>query len=295
MPTKIRFGRVKAKGFDVVQIDLPWLVLPGYAILTFNTTPTEGPPGFGGRVPAIVLQWKTAVHAPYPIQGAIESEPPHWVVAGFILTPQQRKPRKSSLGIRLQQSSPTGGNIGTPPPSLAKRGRRPSLTAPSTPTSHSNHRMQGFNNGNGTIFSAPVSPINMPKSSSGDLTTPPSSNPKRKSSPRRAGPLTPFTHYFLDNNVLVSLARGDPLTVDWAKRHEGKLFCSEVAKEEHLSFGRMTLPPQVIFVESGVNVSSQERAIKRILASLSLSGNTAEKVRKRYHVCSIEQLDWFVK
>jgi len=124
------------------------------------------------------------------------------------------------------------------------------LTAPSTPYSHH------------------TSPSN------GEFLPPTLSTP---SSPRRT--MVDYTHYFLDNNVLVSLARGDSLTEEWASKLNGRLFCTEIAREEHLNCGRTSLPPSVTLVNSDVDNAAQERAIRRILTALNLSGNSAEKVR----------------
>jgi hypothetical protein len=115
------------------------------------------------------------------------------------------------------------------------------------------------------------SPRGRPTTPRGGVAVPPTSTTP-------AGPPT-YNYFFLDNNVLVALARGDPGTLEWASQHEGRLYFTEIAREEFMTMGRTTLPSQAQYIESKVPYEAQERAIQRIVAALSLTGPTAEKLK----------------
>jgi len=87
---KLRFTRSRARGFDTMELILPWMDISGQLILTIDCKPTEGPPGFGGRVPAVVLTWKTAIHNDNPLDPLNSKAQPMWIVTSIQLVPLHR-------------------------------------------------------------------------------------------------------------------------------------------------------------------------------------------------------------
>lgn len=116
------------------------------------------------------------------------------------------------------------------------------------------------------------------KSPRGRPTTPRDNVPP-PSLPQHIAEAGSYNYFFLDNNVLVALARGDKGTLEWAAQHEGRLFFTEIAREEFMTMGRTALPPQAQYIDSKVPYEAQERAIQRIVAALSLTGTSAEKLK----------------